>query len=292
MFQLTGKQRLAADYIMIVLGTGLMAISSVLFFDPCGMVPGGFTGIAIIVKEISGQVWEGGIPLWITNGLLNLPLIPLTIRMKGWPFVRRTVAAFLIYSLWLAAIPEISIRIEGDLLLVSVFGGILMGAGIAMVFLARATTGGTDLCGAILQRFLPHISMPKLMQAVDLVIICAGVVTFGMRMSLYSVITIYLSARVSDRLMDGLKYSKMAYIISDESDEIARQIMDQLSRGVTALNGKGMYTCQEKKVLLCVVPPKEIVRIKEIVHSIDQNAFVIVSDSREVLGEGFVEYNQ
>ncbi|MBQ8640280.1 MAG: YitT family protein [Lachnospiraceae bacterium] len=292
MFQLTGKKRAAADYLMIIIGTGLMAVASVLFYDPCGMVPGGFTGAAIIIKEVSSKFIDGGIPLWMTNMAFNIPLIPITIHLKGWKFVQRTVFAFLSFSAWLAVIPEISISIDGDLFLVSVFGGLVMGGGIALVFLAKATTGGTDLCGAILQRFLPHVSIPKLMQALDAVIICAGIMTFGFRMSLYSIITTYLCAVVSDRMMDGLKFSKMAYIISNQADAIAERILVDMARGVTGLNGRGMYTGQAKNVLLCVVPPKEIVKIKEIVHSIDQNAFVIVSDSREVLGEGFVEYHQ
>lgn len=277
---------------MILAGTGLMAVSSVLFFDPCGMVPGGFTGIAIIVKEVSSGIAGRGVPLWVTNVVLNIPLIPLTIRLKGWNFVKRTVAASALYSLWLAVIPQVGNVAQGDLFLVSVFGGILMGVGVAMVFLAKATTGGTDLCGAILQHYLPHISVPKLMQAVDLAVIGVGILIFGVRMTLYSVVTIYLTAHVSDRLMDGLRYSKMTYIISDHAREIAEKIMAEMNRGVTGLMGKGMYTNQEKTVLLCVVSPKEIVTIKEIVHTIDRSAFVIVSDSREVLGEGFVQYNQ
>lgn len=292
MIQLTGKKKQILDYLMIAAGTGLMAIASILFYDPCGMVPGGFTGAAIIIKEVSGGLVEGGIPLWVTNIAFNIPLIPLTIYLKGWPFVRRTVLAFIIYSLWLAFLPGLAISIDNDLLLVSVFGGVLMGAGIGMVFLASATTGGTDLCGAIIQHFLPHLSIPKLMQALDIVIICAGMMIFGIRMSLYSIITAYVCALVSDRIMDGLTFSKMAYIISEQSPQIADRIMTEMSRGVTGINGHGMYTGKEKDILLCVVSPREIVKIKEIVHSIDPNAFVIVCDSREVLGEGFVEYHQ
>lgn len=291
MNQLTKKQRLVLEYFMTVVGTGLMAVSSVLFFDPCGMVPGGFTGIAIIVKEVSSHAVKGGVPLWLTNAILNIPLIPVTIRLKGWNFVKRTVAASVLYSLWLAVIPQVGNVVGEDLFLVSVFGGIMMGIGIALVFLAKATTGGTDLCGAILQHFFPHVSMPKLMQALDFVIMGVGVLIFGVRMTLYSLVTIYLTAHVSDRLMDGLRYSKMTYIISKRANEIAEKIMTDMNRGVTGLAGRGMYTNEEKTVLLCVVSPKEIVTIKELVYEIDKDAFVIVNDSREVVGEGFVQYS-
>ncbi len=292
LLKLTERQRLAVHYTLLVLGTCLMAVSSIVFLDPCGMVPGGFTGIAIIVKAVTPFFPGGGVPLWLTNVLLNIPMIPLLIHYRGWVFARRTVAGFLLFTGWLAVLPQLPISLEGDMFLISVFGGLLMGIGIGMVFLAKGTTGGTDMAAALLQHFFPHLSMARLMQALDIVIVTVGVFVFGLRMSLYSAIVVYLTAWMSDRMIDGLKNSRMTLIISDASEQIAQEILENMDRGVTGLSGRGMYTNQAKDVLLCVVSPKEIVQIKEIVHKIDQKAFVVVVDSREVSGEGFVQYNQ
>ncbi len=287
--KLTIRQKRFAEYLLIVAGTAIMAISLQLFLDPDGMVPGGFTGIAIIVKELTQGLIPGGIPLWVTNLILNVPMIPIVLKIKGWDFAKRTVAGSLLLSFWLAVIPYVQLLDEPDLFLTSVFGGVSMGIGIGLVFLGKGTTGGTDMCGAILQHFFPHISLPKLMQLLDVIITAVGVFVFGARIALYSIVVVYLTAKVSDRMMEGSTSSKMLYIISDQAKTIADRIMDELGRGVTGLHGCGMYTNQDKTILICVISPREIARIKDVVLEVDSKAFVIVNDSREVLGEGFVE---
>ena len=164
-----------------------------------------------------------------------------------------------------------------------------MGIGVGLVFLGKGTTGGTDMCGAILHHFFPHISLPKLMQLLDVVITSVGIMVFGIRIALYSIIVVYLTAKVSDRIMEGSTSAKMLYIISDQSTLIAEKIMEKIGRGVTGLHGRGMYTNQDKTILICVISPREIARIKDVVLEADSRAFVIVNDSREVLGEGFME---
>ena len=287
--KLTIRQKRFAEYLLIVAGTAIMAISLQLFLDPDGMVPGGFTGIAIIVKELTQGLIPGGIPLWVTNLILNVPMIPIVLKIKGWDFAKRTVTGSLLLSFWLAVIPYVQLLDEPDLFLTSVFGGVSMGIGIGLVFLGKGTTGGTDMCGAILQHFFPHISLPKLMQLLDVIITAVGVFVFGARIALYSIVVVYLTAKVSDRMMEGSTSSKMLYIISDQAKTIADRIMDELGRGVTGLHGCGMYTNQDKTILICVISPREIARIKDVVLEVDSKAFVIVNDSREVLGEGFVE---
>lgn len=286
---LSNRQKTCLEYLMIILGTGLMAVALNLFLDPEGMVPGGFTGIAIIVKAVTRDFVEGGVDLWITNLVLNVPLVPVVIRLKGWDFAKRTLAGFLLLSFWLAVIPFVQVFQEPDLFLSAVYGGALMGIGIGMVFLGKGTTGGTDMCGAVIQYFLPHISLPKLMQVLDVVITCVGIMVFGPRIAMYAILVTVICAKLSDRMMEGSTFSKLVYIISDRSEEIARQIMTEMDRGVTGLHGNGLYTNQEKMVLMCVVSPREIIRIKELALEADPRAFVIVNDSREVRGEGFLE---
>ena len=252
--KLTIRQKKLAEYLLIVAGTAVMAVSLQFFLDPDGMVPGGFTGIAIIVKELTKGIVPDGVPLWVTNLVLNVPMVPIVLKINGWDFAKRTVAGSLLLSFWLAVIPY-----------------------------------GTDMCGAILHHFFPHISLPKLMQLLDVVITSVGIMVFGIRIALYSIIVVYLTAKVSDRIMEGSTSAKMLYIISDQSTLIAEKIMEKIGRGVTGLQGRGMYTNQDKTILICVISPREIARIKDVVLEADSKAFVIVNDSREVLGEGFVE---
>lgn len=287
--KLTIRQKKLAEYLLIVAGTAVMAVSLQFFLDPDGMVPGGFTGIAIIVKELTKGIVPDGVPLWVTNLVLNVPMVPIALKINGWDFAKRTVAGSLLLSFWLAVIPYVQLMEEPDLFLTSVFGGVSMGIGVGLVFLGKGTTGGTDMCGAILHHFFPYISLPKLMQLLDVVITSVGIMVFGIRIALYSIIVVYLTAKVSDRIMEGSTSAKMLYIISDQSTLIAEKIIEKLGRGVTGLQGRGMYTNQDKTILICVISPREIARIKDVVLEADSRAFVIVNDSREVLGEGFVE---
>ena len=287
--KLTIRQKKLAEYLLIVAGTAVIAVSLQFFLDPDGMVPGGFTGIAIIVKELTKGIVPDGVPLWVTNLILNVPMVPIVLKINGWAFAKRTVVGSLLLSFWLAVIPYVQLMEEPDLFLTSVFGGVSMGIGVGLVFLGKGTTGGTDMCGAILHHFFPYISLPKLMQLLDVVITSVGIMVFGIRIALYSIIVVYLTAKISDRIMEGSTSAKMLYIISDQSALIAEKIIEKLGRGVTGLQGRGMYTNQDKTILICVISPREIARIKDVVLEADSRAFVIVNDSREVLGEGFVE---
>ena len=287
--KLTIRQKKLAEYLLIVAGTAVIAVSLQFFLDPDGMVPGGFTGIAIIVKELTKGIVPDGVPLWVTNLVLNVLMVPIVLKINGWDFAKRTVVGSLLLSFWLAVIPYVQLMEEPDLFLTSVFGGVSMGIGVGLVFLGKGTTGGTDMCGAILHHFFPYISLPKLMQLLDVVITSVGIMVFGIRIALYSIIVVYLTAKISDRIMEGSTSAKMLYIISDQSALIAEKIIEKLGRGVTGLQGRGMYTNQDKTILICVISPREIARIKDVVLEADSRAFVIVNDSREVLGEGFVE---
>ena len=274
--------------ILTVIGTFLMGVAYKSIYDTSGMVTGGFTGIAIIVKRCTLGIVDGGIPLWCTNAILNIPVFIVAYIVKGKSFVKRTFVATVSLTIFLAILPTFEIN-NTDLLLTAVFGGTICGCGIAMVLLASATTGGSDLIAAIIQNYNKHYSIARIMQFIDGIIVVAGVFIFGMRTSLYAVIAIYVTTIVSDRVMDGLKFAKVIYIISDKYKNISEIIMKELERGVTTLNGNGMYSNTEKHVIFCVVSKKQSVIVKEIVMLEDPSAFVIVSDVREVMGEGFVK---
>lgn len=280
----TMKQRpVYVDYIMIVTGSFIMGFAIKNMFDPVNLVTGGVSGIAIILKNLAG------LPLWVTNTLLNIPLFLAAIKIKGWNFIKRTLAATLSLSLSLYLLPDVRLVME-DVFLASLFGGIISGIGTGLVFICHATTGGTDMLAALIQRKLKHYSIAQIMQVLDALVVLAGAAVFGITYALYALIAIFALAKVSDGMIEGLKFSKQAFIISNENDRIAQAIMDRMERGVTGIDAVGMYSLESKKMLFCVVAKKEIVQLKEIVAEYDSSAFVIVSDAREVFGEGFIEY--
>lgn len=267
----------------MTLGSGCLAFGIQWLYSPIGLVTGGFSGIAIIAQQY-------GIPLWLTNFALNIPVFFVAWKVKGKKFVGRTGFAASMLSVWLYFLPEIDLS-QQDPMLAAIFGGVLSGAGIGFVLLAKSTTGGTDLLAVLLQhKIFRHYSVVQILQIIDGLIVVAGLYMFGIRIGFYAVIAIFVTSKISDTLMEGMKFSKAALIVTGKSEQMAKVLMERLNRGVTGLYAKGMYSGSEKCLLYCVVSKKEIVDLKEIVAEIDPTAFVIVSDAREVLGEGFLEY--
>lgn len=279
------------EYIMIIIGTGILAFGIACFYDPIGLVTGGFTGLAIVIKNVTGMLFEGGIPLWFTNLALNIPVFILAYFLKGPKFIGKSFFGAIILSVWLYIIPVIDMS-SGDYLLAAIFGGAFSGCGIGLVLRTGATTGGTDMVSALVQLKIRHYSIVQILQVIDGIVIMLGLMVFGMRPTMYAIIAILVTTKVSDTVLEGFNYSKAAYIITNKHELVAKRIMTELDRGVTGLHAKGMYTGDEKCVLYCIVTQKEIVALKDMVNEIDSNAFVIVSEVREVLGEGFQEYKK
>ena len=278
------------DYLLITLGTAVMAVATSSIYDPAGLVTGGFSGLAIVIKQLSQMLFGKGVPLWVTNLVLNIPLFLFGIRMSR-DFLVKTIFGTLMNTFWIAVLPVLQL-VPDDRMLSALFGGVLMGAGIGLVFIGNGTTGGTDMLAALIRRWMPHYTIAQIMQVLDAIIVLIGAGVFGITYALYALIAIYSVSKVSDGIIEGMKYSKVAYIISDKSKEIAAAILKEMDRGVTALDARGMYSGNRKDVLFCVVSRKEIAQLKELVVGHDAQAFVIVSDAREVLGEGFIEYRQ
>lgn len=276
------------DYLFIFMGTGIMALAIQCIFEPIGLVTGGFSGIAIIIRKMTAGIVEGGVPLWLTNLALNVPVFIAALIIEGRKFLGRTVIGTVLLSFWLYVIPQVDLT-QGDYMLSAVFGGVITGIGIGFVLLAKATTGGTDMVSALIQKYVRHYSVVQILQVIDGMVVLAGLYVFGLKPALYAIVAIFITSKVSDALMEGMKYSKAAFIITDYYKEIADAIMTQLDRGLTGLDATGMYSGDKKTVLYCVVSKKEIVELKDIVAKIDPKAFVIVTDAREVFGEGFLE---
>ncbi len=167
-----------------------------------------------------------------------------------------------------------------------------MGIGSGLIFLAEATSGGTDLLAAIIQKYLRHYTLPQVMQFLDAIIVLWGLQIFGVEHALYAIVSIYVFTRVSDGILEGMHFAKAAYIISAKSKEIAERIQKDMERGVTGIPSHGLYSGASFEMLYCVLSRREITKLKDLVHEIDERAFLIIADVREVLGEGFNTYKE
>ena len=271
--KITGKKPWYMEYLLIIVGTALMATAITSCFDAAGLVTGGFSGIAILVKAGTKSLYGNGIPLWVTNLVLNIPVFLLAAKIKGVAFVKKALLGDLSLTVWLAVLPAWKLSV--DFLLVALYGGLLQGVGIGLVFLGGGTTGGTDLLAAIIQNFMRHYSIAQIMQFVDGAVVLVGMYVFGVERALYAIIAVYLVTKVSDGIIEGLKFSKSVYIITEKPDEVSRMVMEDLDRGITGISAKGMYSGQDKLMLFCVVGKKELVHLKEMIDEIDPNAFVM-----------------
>lgn len=276
--------------LMILVGTGLMAVAVNCVFEPMQLVTGGVTGIGIITKELTRNiVGKEGIPLWMTNLICNVPLFLFAYHYMGGRFVKKGLLSMLVFTGYLGVIPITPLPTQ-DALLNTISGAVLMGLGLGLVFAAGTTTGGTDLLAILLQQRFRHLSEAQILAAVDGSIVIVGALIFGLEHALYALVAIFIVTKVSDGIMNGLKFSRVSYVISDKALEISRCFMERVRRGVTGIEVTGMHTGKKRNMLMCVVSRKEIVELKEIVFDIDPNAFVIVTNAAETVGEGFANY--
>lgn len=285
------------NYIYSLIGAFLMAFAVGNVLEPMHLVTGGAAGLGIILKQysgawfqqqgwFSGQVLQEGIPLWVTSVLVNIPLFVAAYRRKGIRFLGNSLWGTTCLTVFLAVLPEWDV-LPRDFVLNSLFGGLIEGAGLGLVLLAKSSTGGTDLFATLLHERFPQFSIPKIMASIDGVVIAMGFMAFGIENGLYALITIFIISRISDIVIGGFGHSLVAFIISDYSERIAGEIMRELNRGITGIGVKGLYRDKSRTMLMCAASKKQLVYVKEIVAKYDPKAFVIITDARETLGEGF-----
>jgi len=276
------------DYLLITAGVALLAFAIMVFWQPHSLVTGGISGLAIIIfyyTETAG--FNIPIPIWLTTLVLNLPLFAIGFKVVPREYLVRSVYGYLMLVLW-TLVFEFIPNVQTDVLMAGIAGGVIAGVGVGLVFNTRATTGGSTLIAVMLHRWIfKHYSVAKILFAVDAVVIMVGLYMFGANTTMYAILAVFVSAKMTGTVIEGLSFSKAAFIISNESDAIAGKIMTDINRGVTKIQSRGGFTKTEQNLLLCVVPAKEIVSLKQLVYSVDERAFVIVTDVREVLGEGF-----
>lgn len=280
------KQQLNS-WFQIVAGIFVCALAYDMFLIPNEIAPGGFTGIAQLVAHGTG--W----PVGTITLCLNIPLFLLSARSLGLTFGIRSLVATIGLSLAIDCLPIPSI-IPADtterMLLATVFGGVLGGAGFGLIIRSGATTGGSDMLARLVKQNIPSVSIGSVMFAVDAVVIIASAFVFDIVSAMFALISTFLMSYVIDMLVDGLSSARAYFIISVQPEAIAQRIMTELERGVTALNGRGMYSGNSKDVLLCVVNRTESVRLRAIVAEVDPNAFMIATNVHEALGEGFMPH--
>ena len=271
------------QFLQIIVGTALVAMSTSLFLLPNQLSSGGFSGIATIVYYLLK------IPLGTTVLVLNIPLFIMSLIKNGKHFFLNAITGTVGLSVFLNIFEKIK-PITTDRFLACIYGGIIAGIGTAIILKANASTGGTDLLTQIIKAYKPNIKISNLLVVLDTIIVTMNVIFFKeLEIGLYSAITIYVMGKMLDIFFEGIDFAKMIYIISPQNEEIAKQIGERIRRGSTSLYGKGMYKKMDKEVLLCVASRGEVREIRKIVKEIDKNAFVVITNAREVFGEGFKE---
>lgn len=270
------------DLLFMTAGAVLYAVSVNMFTSPNQFAPGGVTGLAIIIEHLTAA------PVGVMMFMLNVPLLIIGFIKLGRYMVLRTLAATVLVSVFVDGLkPFLPVYTE-DKLLSAIFGGLLAGGGLVLVFLRGATTGGTDILARLLQLKWPYLSFGRLILGVDmLVVILGGLIFHSLDSVLYASILIFVSSKVIDTVLYGTGNGKLMMVITDEGDEIAEAVTKSMKRGITVLPGKGGYTGGDKDVLMCAVRRNELYRLRALVRRYDPNAFMMITEVGEILGEGF-----
>lgn len=268
-----------------------MAAGVRLIYEPMSLVTGGVSGFAIVISHTTTGLMRGGVPVWITTGLFNIPLFIFGWHIKGKRYMLRSLFATIIFTVELWLIPNAS-AVGNDYVMAAVCGGVLTGAGLGLVAVTGSSTGGTDLLGAIIRYYVPECSIATLIMYIDTAIVIAGAIVFGISNALYAVIAVYVTSKVMDRVISGPRYSKLVMIITEEGEMLSKNILDNVDRGVTSIDVTGMYSRTKKNMLVCAASKREAIKIIRIVKEYAPASFVMISDIKEILGEGFVKVDE
>lgn len=276
-------RKIAKDISISILGCIIAAFGTSSFLLPNKLSTGGFSGIATILYYF----FE--LNMGLTIIILNIPLFIFAYFRLGKYFVTKTIISTVAFSYFIDFFEKMEPLVY-DRFLASIYGGILMGIGLALIFKVECSTGGTDLIANLVQSFNSNIKVGKVLEIIDFSVVLLNLVFFkDLEIGLYSFIAIYLYGRMLDLFFEGINFSKMIYIISDKFEEISKAINLDLKSGATGFYGKGLYSGTDRIIIMCVTKRKNIIKIKEIAQKIDENVFIIITDAREVYGLGFKE---
>ncbi len=273
------------DYVLLAIGATIQGIGLRLFLVPANLASGGVTGISQLINHYTG--WPIGLMILIGN----LPLFLIGWRyLGGGRFALRTAFALLVYSLVVDQIPRLHLLppsgITDDILLNSLYGAVVSGVGYGLVYRAGGTSGGSDILARILNHYR-SISMTQSYLMVDSAVILAAGFVFGWKQALYALITLYVSGIVSENVLEGSGTVRTALVVTSRAKPISDRVLEEMERGVTILQGTGAYTGTERPVIYCVITRSEVAQLKSIVREIDPQAFIVIGQAHEALGEGF-----
>lgn len=267
------------EYVQLVIGVLLMALAFELFLIPNKIAPGGVSGLGTILYHVFN------IPVGVSMLFLNAILFVIGFKEMGREFGIKSLIAALLLSVFIdfISLPTVTY----DPLLASIYGGVVMGIGLGIVFRAGATTGGSVLFAKMIHRYFHFMSVAWVLFLVDFFVVLFAGFVFGPTLALYALVSLFIGSKAIDLVQEGFNAVKAFIIISDKSEEISLKILKDLDRGVTVLYGRGAYTEKDKNVLLCAVNRMQVAKLKAIVSDIDPRAFVLVADVTEAMGEGF-----
>lgn len=273
------------DLIYDLAGAFLQALGVWCFIEPCMIAPGGVSGMALLVNYLTA------VPVGTMVLVLNIPLLISSYVCLNRRMTWKTIQTVLIMSLILdGVVTPLFPQYVGDKLLSSVFGGILVGMGMAMIFMRDSTTGGGDILAKLLQKRFPYMHTGYALMMTDAVVIAASVLVFGkLEAALYGLISMVATTQTIDAILYGMNKGAMVMIYSEKNREIAEEIMQRLNRGTTLFKSVGGFSKQERETLLCVIDRKQFYLVKEIAYAHDPRAFVVVSETKETYGEGFLD---
>ncbi len=280
------------ELLMCVLGAFMYAVAVSLFVTPLKFAAGGLTGLGILINYLAPVISTGTFVF-----VANIPLFIISWKKFGFRFIARTVFATALVSVFIDILDHFGGKygwyFSGDEKLVgAIFGGIIAGAGLGIVFLGGATTGGLDILARLLKLKFPHFSVGRLILICDFVVVLlSGIVYKSVESILYSIIIVFLSSLAVDYIVAGRSHSKLLFIMTDSYEEVTKDIISVCGRGVSVIPAKGGYTGNDKHLLMCVVRAHEVARVRSVVSKYDENPFIIVADSSEVLGQGFKSHN-
>ena len=279
----SGKiKNILIDCLYDALGSLLYGIGIICFTAPNHVAPGGVSGIATLVNYVTD------LPIGLVNFCINVPLVIIGFIVLGKAFTAKTFKSVIIMSFVLDYVVIHFPLYTGDVLLASLFGGVAMGAGLALVFMRGSTTGGTDILAKLIQLKAPHVPIGRMLLILDCFVLLAAAVVYGnIDASHFGLIAMFASAQVMDNILYGLENGKMVHIVSVKNDEIAKDIIAHLNRSATILKSRGAYSGAETDTIMVVVRKTEYFKLKTLVHSHDPNAFMIVTEAGEIIGEGW-----
>lgn len=273
------------DYLIIFLGAVVYALSVNIFTAPNNIAPGGLTGVGTMLNYLFG------LPIGVVVFVLNIPLFIWGVVENGKKFLLKTVIATLLCSVMIDIIPLIlPFHYAGDKILASLFGGVISGAGLSLIFFRGGTTGGTDIIARNVHKRMPYVSVGTVILIADIfIIVAASIVYSSIESGLYAVIAIFVQTKVIDTLIYGFAgdNGKLMFIVTEKPDEISNYIIQGIGRGVTVLSGKGGYSKDEKDIVLCAVRPSQVHKVKSLANEIDENSFIIVTTANAISGKGF-----